>query len=148
MCCAVPCPGTYGGHLELSAFAHLTQRNVKVIQPGLVYVIEWAAGGAPTTASTSIAASSSTSSTAADPVAQEEAGLNEREKRRLRRDQKRAGAGRTPKAPQVADQLDAALEGDDDDNDDDDDDAGVDPATGAVYVAYVRLAPIFVICRG
>ncbi|KAJ7085395.1 hypothetical protein B0H15DRAFT_374233 [Mycena belliarum] len=35
---------TYGGHMELSAFAHLTRRNVKVIQPGLVYVIEWAAG--------------------------------------------------------------------------------------------------------
>ncbi|KAF8905386.1 hypothetical protein CPB85DRAFT_1315443 [Mucidula mucida] len=30
---------TYGGHMELSAFAHLTQRHVKVIQPGLVYVI-------------------------------------------------------------------------------------------------------------
>ncbi|KAI0655672.1 hypothetical protein C8Q70DRAFT_409354 [Cubamyces menziesii] len=36
---------TYGGHLELSAFAHMTKRNVKVIQPGLVYVIEWDAGG-------------------------------------------------------------------------------------------------------
>lgn len=36
--------GTYGGHLELSAFAHLKHRNVKVIQPGLVYVIEWDGG--------------------------------------------------------------------------------------------------------
>lgn len=36
--------GTYGGHLELSAFAHFARRNVKVIQPGLVYVIEWKAG--------------------------------------------------------------------------------------------------------
>jgi len=36
--------GTYGGHLELSAFAHFSRRNVKVIQPGLVYVIEWKAG--------------------------------------------------------------------------------------------------------
>jgi hypothetical protein len=36
---------TYGGHMELSAFAHMTKRNVKVIQPGLVYVIEWSAGG-------------------------------------------------------------------------------------------------------
>ncbi|TFK60648.1 cysteine proteinase, partial [Pluteus cervinus] len=35
---------TYGGHMELSAFAHLTRRNVKVIQPGLVYVIDWSAG--------------------------------------------------------------------------------------------------------
>ncbi|KAG9217661.1 hypothetical protein CCMSSC00406_0003650 [Pleurotus cornucopiae] len=38
---------TYGGHLELSAFAHMTRRNVKVIQPGLVYVIEWSAGWDP-----------------------------------------------------------------------------------------------------
>ncbi|KAF8313311.1 uncharacterized protein EI90DRAFT_3136826 [Cantharellus anzutake] len=37
-------PGTYGGHLELSAFAHLKRKNVKVIQPGLVYVIEWNTG--------------------------------------------------------------------------------------------------------
>ncbi|KAI0338615.1 cysteine proteinase [Trametopsis cervina] len=37
-------PATYGGHLELSAFAHMTRRNIKVIQPGLVYVIEWNAG--------------------------------------------------------------------------------------------------------
>ncbi|EAU87496.1 hypothetical protein CC1G_11715 [Coprinopsis cinerea okayama7 len=36
--------GTYGGHLELSSFAHMVKRNVKVIQPGLVYVIEWDAG--------------------------------------------------------------------------------------------------------
>ncbi|PPQ75137.1 hypothetical protein CVT24_010099, partial [Panaeolus cyanescens] len=36
---------TYGGHMELSAFAHMTRRNVKVIQPGLVYVIEWDAWG-------------------------------------------------------------------------------------------------------
>ncbi|TFK37508.1 hypothetical protein BDQ12DRAFT_143460 [Crucibulum laeve] len=43
---------TYGGHMELSAFAHLTKRNVKVIQPGLVYVIEWAAGGDPSSSST------------------------------------------------------------------------------------------------
>lgn len=29
--------------MELSAFAHMAQRNVKVVQPGLVYVIEWQA---------------------------------------------------------------------------------------------------------
>lgn len=33
--------------MELSAFAHLTRRNVKVIQPGLVYVIDWSAGWDP-----------------------------------------------------------------------------------------------------
>lgn len=29
--------------MELSAFAHMARRNVKVVQPGLVYVIEWQA---------------------------------------------------------------------------------------------------------
>ncbi|CAK5270915.1 unnamed protein product [Mycena citricolor] len=53
---------TYGGHMELSAFAHLMRRNVKVIQPGLVYVIEWAAGGALSSPTISRSASSSTSS--------------------------------------------------------------------------------------
>ncbi|KAL7412214.1 hypothetical protein BDY24DRAFT_393647 [Mrakia frigida] len=31
--------GTYGGHLELTAFAHLKKRWIKVVQPGLVYVV-------------------------------------------------------------------------------------------------------------
>ncbi|EGG00290.1 uncharacterized protein MELLADRAFT_118089 [Melampsora larici-populina 98AG31] len=31
--------GTYGGHLELSAFANLHQRPIKVIQPGMIYII-------------------------------------------------------------------------------------------------------------
>ena len=39
--------------MELSAFAHLTKRNIKVIQPGLVYVIEWRAGESSPTASSS-----------------------------------------------------------------------------------------------
>ena len=30
--------------MELSAFADMTRRDVKVIQPGLVYVIEWNSG--------------------------------------------------------------------------------------------------------
>lgn len=69
--------GTYGGHLELSAFAHLKRRNVKVIQPGLVYVIEWNIGGVdslPTVVED-------------EPI--DETGLNERDKRRLRRDRKK-----------------------------------------------------------
>jgi OTU domain-containing protein 3 len=78
--------GTYGGHLELSAFAHFARRNVKVIQPGLVYVIEWAAGGDL----------SPTRSKHADlPGPEDDSKLDEREKRRMRRDQKRAEKERT-----------------------------------------------------
>lgn len=40
--------------MELSAFAHLTKRNIKVIQPGLVYVIEWHAGDSSTNSTSSI----------------------------------------------------------------------------------------------
>jgi hypothetical protein len=43
---------TYGGHMELSAFAHMARRNVKVVQPGLVYVIEWQAFYSPTSPQT------------------------------------------------------------------------------------------------
>jgi OTU domain-containing protein 3 len=108
--------GTYGGHLELSAFAHLSQRNVKVIQPGLVYVIEWAAGAPPTTP------------TAVDrPPANEDIGLDEREKRRLRRDQKRAEKLKVQET--------------DDDHEDHEENDDDDPAVGAVYVAYVLSPP-------
>ncbi|KAK0554633.1 hypothetical protein OC845_000665 [Tilletia horrida] len=31
--------GTYGGHLELSAFAHLKRKEIKIVQPNLVYVV-------------------------------------------------------------------------------------------------------------
>ncbi|KAF8512799.1 hypothetical protein JB92DRAFT_2926390 [Gautieria morchelliformis] len=71
-------PGTYGGHLELSAFSHLKRRNVKVIQPGLVYIIEWDCGWG---------ADSPPPPVQEEPI--DETGLNEREKRRLRRDRKK-----------------------------------------------------------
>ena len=66
---------TYGGHLELSAFAHMTKRNVKVIQPGLVYVIEWNAGG-----------DFGDSSAQGD----DDPNLDDREKRRQRRERRRS----------------------------------------------------------
>lgn len=31
--------GTYGGHLELSAFAQYQQKEIKIVQPGLVYIV-------------------------------------------------------------------------------------------------------------
>lgn len=31
--------GTYGGHLELSAFAQFQQKEIKIVQPGLVYIV-------------------------------------------------------------------------------------------------------------
>ena len=61
---------TYGGHMELSAFAHMTRRNIKVVQPGLVYVIEWRAGGgsAAAEASSSSAPPSQSDSQTAHPM--------------------------------------------------------------------------------
>lgn len=68
--------GTYGGHLELSAFSHFARRDVKVVQPGLVYVIEWNAGG-------EIIADQSTS-----PATQADGQLTDaRERRRVRKQQ-------------------------------------------------------------
>lgn len=80
--------GTYGGHLELSAFAHLNRRDVKVMQPGLVYVIEWAAGWDPPEALT------------LPPPSVDESQLDEREKRRLRRDRWRSEQEKAKDSPQ------------------------------------------------
>ena len=59
--------------MELSAFAHFTRRNVKVVQPGLVYVIEWASGwesiageDAAVTSAQSVAAGPTSSSPVSD----------------------------------------------------------------------------------
>ncbi|KAL1739522.1 hypothetical protein HDZ31DRAFT_49256 [Schizophyllum fasciatum] len=71
--------GTYGGHLELSAFAHMTGKNVKVMQPGLVYVISAnALDDAAPEASTSTAEHQSG-----------DGPLSGREKRQTRRERKR-----------------------------------------------------------
>ena len=84
--CSFAAAGTYGGHLELSAFAHMTKRNVKVVQPGLVYVIQWDAGGdsAPDR-SPSPAPSASSSAPHAAGADDDEKPLTRRERRRLER---------------------------------------------------------------
>lgn len=56
----------------------MTRRNVKVIQPGLVYVIEWNAGADP------LAEEPVRATPEAAPALDEDKG-NDREKRRLRR---------------------------------------------------------------
>ncbi|CAE6462607.1 unnamed protein product [Rhizoctonia solani] len=99
--------GTYGGHLELTAFAQLKVVNVKVVQPGLVYVIE----GAKTD---TFGPSASTS------VAPEEDGpTNSKDKRKAKKDRMKKKA-----AEKAADE----------DHDDDDEEGAPFPAT--VYVAY------------
>ncbi|KAF8840659.1 cysteine proteinase [Paxillus ammoniavirescens] len=72
--------GTYGGHLELSAFAHFARRNVKVIQPGLVYVIEWNTAG-------DVITDQSPSTT----IHGDEQLMDVRERRRLRKQQQHEG---------------------------------------------------------
>jgi len=107
--------------MELSAFAHLMRRNVKVIQPGLVYVIEWAAGGDPASFPTSSSAAS------ANPREQPDSGpnadlgnlLDDRERRHLRRDRKRAEKERE-RAIVVVDDTQDDME-----------------SLGPIYVAYV-----------
>ena len=79
---------TYGGHLELSAFAHMKKCNVKVIQPGLVYLIEWAAGWDAVTAAKETPASSSSS--LATTLVEREPIANDRSRRAARRESRRA----------------------------------------------------------
>ncbi|KAF9265079.1 hypothetical protein L218DRAFT_998062 [Marasmius fiardii PR-910] len=102
----------YGGHMELSAFAQLTQRNIKVIQPGLVYVIQYDPPQPPTSAASTSAMPTTpkkkekklvvdTSSKSPPMVADDsptrrtrasvkmEAALNDRERRHRRRELQR-----------------------------------------------------------
>ncbi|KAL1701762.1 hypothetical protein EV121DRAFT_262734 [Schizophyllum commune] len=74
--------GTYGGHLELSAFAHMTGKNVKVIQPALVYVIA-------ANAMDDSAPEASTSTAEQQPDEGADGPLSGREKRQARRERKR-----------------------------------------------------------
>ncbi|KAL7278488.1 hypothetical protein ACG7TL_007487 [Trametes sanguinea] len=83
-------PATYGGHLELSAFAHMTKHNVKVIQPGLVYVIEWDAGGED----------EPTREDAAAPT--DDSAADSRQKRRQRRERLRAASEKNSAADDEA----------------------------------------------
>lgn len=108
--------GTYGGHLELTAFAHLKRRDVKVIQPGLVYVIEWAAGGEPPPTSPTMSMSSVSST--------HEPALSDRDARRMRREKKKDLKEKAAKSKRQS-------------GENDDDDSEGPSCTGAVYVAYV-----------
>ena len=110
--------------MELTAFAHLKRRDVKVIQPGLVYVIEWRSGAdlSPTTADVS---------EDEDEDAPAPATLNERDARRTRRERKKDMKERAARAKQ------ARLSRDDDDSDDEE-----NSSLGPVYVAYVRFTSL------
>lgn len=66
----------------MSAFAHSKKKNIKVIQPGLVYVIEWDAGGSTDGAQSGNDDPPSTSGAPLSPT-------QEREKRRARREKVR-----------------------------------------------------------
>ncbi|CAE6526100.1 unnamed protein product [Rhizoctonia solani] len=101
--------GTYGGHLELTAFAQLKVANVKVVQPGLVYVIE----GAKTDA---FGPSTSTSATP-----EEDGMTSSRDKRKAKKDRMKKKA-----AEKAADE----------EYDEDDEDGGSAPFPATVYVAY------------
>lgn len=111
---------TYGGHLELSAFAHMKKCNVKVIQPGLVYLIEWAAGWDAVTAAVAKETSTSSSSSLATTLIEREPIMNDRSRRAARRESKRSE--REKARPDMA----AIYKDDDDDQ---------DGETPTVYVA-------------
>ncbi|KAG8931504.1 hypothetical protein FRC02_002629 [Tulasnella sp. 418] len=104
-------PGTYGGHVELSAFAHLKRRFVKVIQPGLVYVIDWrpgrqAADALRNQAGPSSSAQPSSSTPVESQSIEEMSTLSSREIRRLKRDRAKEAKQREVKQRQQASESD------------------------------------------
>ncbi|KAH9044957.1 hypothetical protein EDB83DRAFT_2406363 [Lactarius deliciosus] len=112
-------PATYGGHLELSAFAHMKKCNVKVIQPGLVYLIEWAAGWDGVAAAKDTPTSSTSS--LVTTLVEREPIMNDRSRRAARRESKRAERDKA--------RADKATT-------DEEDDVHNDKETPTVYVAY------------
>jgi OTU domain-containing protein 3 len=94
--------------------------NVKVIQPGLVYLIEWAAGWDPVAAAVSKETPTSSSSSLGPALIEREPIMNDRSRRAARRESRRAERekARADKAAMFKD---------------DDDDQDVETAT--VYVA-------------
>ena len=118
--------GTYGGHLELTAFAHLKRRDVKVIQPGLVYVIEWTSGAdlSPTLGSTS--------SLQNDDDEEQQGAMPEKEARKTRRERKMEMRAQARAKAQAAEAQAQMMEEDESSS-----------SLGAVYVAYVFVSQYF-----
>lgn len=106
--------------MELSAFAHMTGRDVKVVQPGLVYVIEHSAFDDPDEPAAAPPAGGAT--------APDDAGLDARELRRQRRDRMRADKARAAAARERTVLAQGTPEPDD---------ADAEPAPGPIYVACV-----------
>ncbi|KAI9435441.1 hypothetical protein H4582DRAFT_1969401 [Lactarius indigo] len=112
-------PATYGGHLELSAFAHMKKCNVKVIQPGLVYLIEWAAGWDGVAAAKDTPTSSTSS--LVTTLVEREPIMNDRSRRAARRESKRAERDKARADKPTTDE---------------EDDVHKDKESPTVYVAY------------
>ena len=108
--------------MELTAFAHLKRRDVKVIRPGLVYVIEWKSGADLSPTTPDIPLSEQVPSPSSSP-----APGDDREVRRTRRERKKEMKERAAKAKQMA-----RISRNEDDSDEED-----DASLGPVYVAYV-----------
>ncbi|KAI9461897.1 hypothetical protein BJY52DRAFT_163769 [Lactarius psammicola] len=112
-------PATYGGHLELSAFAHMKKCNVKVIQPGLVYLIEWAAGWDAVAVAKDTPTSSSSS--LVTTLVEREPIVNDRSRRAARRESRRAERDKARADKATTDEEDCVHK---------------DNVTPTVYVAY------------
>lgn len=110
--------GTYGGHLELEAFSRLKKRRIKVVQPGMVYVLRGV--------DESPGASGEGNEDEGGEEGEEEEVVSERERRRKRREGKRKTKGG-----------DGGDEGGEEDGRDGDADGAnaEDSGSGPIYVA-------------
>lgn len=89
-------PGTYGGHLELAAFAQLQQKHIRIVQPDWVYVV--ACDESTRAAQAAYARRERARQAALDagaPNAPKDTALSARDLRRTRRSQQRARADTT-----------------------------------------------------
>lgn len=135
--------GVYGGHLELSAFASLKHKEIKIVQPGLVYVVtghddspEAVAERAAIESRREARQARQPSGSERPPATMTKGGVSAREMRRRKRGDGRQGSSSSAMAVDDDDAEQAAagtsrLAGEEEEDDDD----GPVEAFGPLYIA-------------
>lgn len=135
--------GVYGGHLELSAFASLKHKEIKIVQPGLVYRVtghddspEAVAERAAIESRREARQARQPSGSERPPATMTKGGVSAREMRRRKRGDGRQGSSSSAMAVDDDDAEQAAagtsrLAGEEEEDDDD----GPVEAFGPLYIA-------------
>lgn len=122
--------GVYGGHLELSAFASLKHKEIKIVQPGLVYRVTGHDDSPEAVAERSAIENRREAIQAKQPSGSERPAATAREIRRRKRKEGLGGGQASAARPEVASSSRLA-----DDEEQEQDSEGPIEASGPLYIA-------------